>query len=224
MGDFVQAESRGKKKRRDGKLTNESLLLCAARLTARKGFAAVTSKEICRMAGTNLAAVNYHFGSQEGLYEALIAYAHNQMVSENMLKELVRAELPPREKLERFLDNILRFSQEEGSDHYHLALQVWLRECFNNSQVVLPVMQRIASVKVPWLVQLFGDYTGRQPDEPLLYSGMLSFVAPFVLLNMGTYMVDGTPQNALKQYITPEFVGQMKEFAFAGLDSLCLRQ
>ena len=38
---------------------------------AEKGFAAVTSKEICESAGVNNAAVNYHFGSRDGLHRAV---------------------------------------------------------------------------------------------------------------------------------------------------------
>ena len=58
-----------REQREDGRLTKEKLIECAGKLAAQKGFALVTSKEICQMAGTNLAAINYHFGSREGLYE-----------------------------------------------------------------------------------------------------------------------------------------------------------
>lgn len=216
-----KCDDKTKKLRKDGRETTERLLLCTAKLTAVKGFAAVTSKEICLLAGTNLAAVNYHFGSREGLYEALIAYVHNQMVSENLLKELVKSPQTPKEKLDAFLNNLLRFRQankeEEG---YHLAVQVWLKECFNNTEVILPVLQKIAAIKLPWLVQLFAEYTGRSYLDKALFSGILSFVAPFILLNMGTYIAEAGVHSSLEKYVTEDFIQNMKKFAFAGLASL----
>lgn len=45
------------------------LMETAARLMAEKGYAATSVREITRKAGCNLAAVNYYFGSKQGLYE-----------------------------------------------------------------------------------------------------------------------------------------------------------
>ena len=56
----------------DGRETEEKIIECAGQLIAEKGFASVTSKEICRAAGVKLAAVNYHFGSRDGLYLAVL--------------------------------------------------------------------------------------------------------------------------------------------------------
>ena len=46
----------------------ERLLDEAEALFARKGYHAVSIREITKAAGCNLAAVNYHFGSKENLY------------------------------------------------------------------------------------------------------------------------------------------------------------
>lgn len=48
--------------------TRESLLKAAYDIFARNGFRDATIAEISRQAGTNIAAVNYHFGSKEKLY------------------------------------------------------------------------------------------------------------------------------------------------------------
>ena len=61
-----------KNTREDGEETKARLIECAGRLIADQGFDRTTSKDICRLAGTNLAAVNYHFGSREGLYKAVL--------------------------------------------------------------------------------------------------------------------------------------------------------
>ena len=55
-------------KRKDGEETRANLLDAAARIFAEKGFRAATISEICKMAGSNVASVNYHFESKEELY------------------------------------------------------------------------------------------------------------------------------------------------------------
>jgi AcrR family transcriptional regulator len=51
--------------------SKELLLDAAEKLFAERGFAATSLRRITAEAGVNLAAVNYHFGSKEGLIEAV---------------------------------------------------------------------------------------------------------------------------------------------------------
>ena len=48
--------------------TKEALLQAAAPIFASKGYPLARIRDIAASAGTNVAAVNYHFGSKEGLY------------------------------------------------------------------------------------------------------------------------------------------------------------
>ena len=48
--------------------TCERLLESACRVFAQKGYRDATIAEICERAGSNIAAVNYHFGDKETLY------------------------------------------------------------------------------------------------------------------------------------------------------------
>jgi AcrR family transcriptional regulator len=57
-----------RRRRSDGQETRERLLDAAVEVFADKGFWEATTAEICRKAGANAAAVNYHFGSKEDLY------------------------------------------------------------------------------------------------------------------------------------------------------------
>lgn len=52
--------------------TKDSILQAAQELFAEKGFPATSMREITTRAEVNLAAVNYHFGSKEGLLHALV--------------------------------------------------------------------------------------------------------------------------------------------------------
>lgn len=53
---------------KDSAETGQRLLTAASKVFAEKGYRVATVAEICRLAGANIAAVNYHFGSKESLY------------------------------------------------------------------------------------------------------------------------------------------------------------
>jgi AcrR family transcriptional regulator len=57
----------------EAKTTKHRILDAAEELFARDGYAATSLRKVTERAGANLAGVNYHFGSKEGLLEAVIA-------------------------------------------------------------------------------------------------------------------------------------------------------
>ena len=56
-----------------GQSTRQSLLDAAEQLIAQDGVAGTSLRKITSIAGTHLAAANYHFGSKEGLVRAVVS-------------------------------------------------------------------------------------------------------------------------------------------------------
>ena len=83
--------------------TRERLVLAARRLFADQGFKKVTVREICRAAGANVAAVNYHFGDKMGLYREVLQQAIAGTVRSNEEARAAGEGCRPEEKLRRFL-------------------------------------------------------------------------------------------------------------------------
>lgn len=55
------------------KITTEKKIITAAnKLFTQKGYSATTTRDIAEEAGTNLALINYHFGSKENLYKKVV--------------------------------------------------------------------------------------------------------------------------------------------------------
>src|SRR5260370_32171647 len=62
--------------------TRRQLLEAAGEVFAEVGFRDATVREICRRAGANIAAVNYHFGGKEKLYTEVVRYSQQNAVEE----------------------------------------------------------------------------------------------------------------------------------------------
>ncbi|MDE1151590.1 MAG: CerR family C-terminal domain-containing protein [Micavibrio sp.] len=55
--------------------TRDSLIQAGGKLFAEHGFAATSVRDICRAADANIAAVHYHFGDKQGLYEEILKFS-----------------------------------------------------------------------------------------------------------------------------------------------------
>jgi len=84
--------------RQSGK-TREKILEAACRLFAEKGYRGTTVAQICGTAQVNIAAVNYHFGSKEHLYQRAWRYAHDQLLARIPPDGGVPADRPAAERL-----------------------------------------------------------------------------------------------------------------------------
>jgi AcrR family transcriptional regulator len=74
----IDAEGAMKTLRQDTARTRKSLLTTASEVFAEKGYRDATIAEISERAGTNIAAVNYHFGDKETLYREAWRYSFLQ--------------------------------------------------------------------------------------------------------------------------------------------------
>src|SRR5690349_3437031 len=91
--------------------TRESLLGAAESLVSEHGIQAASLRQITQQAGANLAAVNYHFGSKDGLVRAVFSRRLRPM-NEERHRRLELVDLEAGDALEQvlraFLEPLLR--------------------------------------------------------------------------------------------------------------------
>lgn len=105
----------------------------ATKLIANKGYSSTSVREITAAATCNLAAVNYYFGSKQGLYEQIFKDILSDLRDQRILavrKVLDKAEGQDLEKVlyafaHAFLDPLMKL--EQG----HLMVQLFMREMAN---------------------------------------------------------------------------------------------
>ena len=86
------------------------VLEAAGEVFAQKGFKAATIREICSLAGMNLASVNYYFGDKDGLYREVIRYVYRRFLSLEV--ELASMLLPPEHLLETLVEKYYEFLRD----------------------------------------------------------------------------------------------------------------
>lgn len=99
--------------------TRHQLLAAAAEVFATLGFRDATVREICRRAGANIAAVNYHFGDKQKLYAAVMLHAQQQALEKHPLLPGVGPDAPPEKKLHAFVLSLLLRIFDKGPTAWH---------------------------------------------------------------------------------------------------------
>lgn len=120
----------------DSSDTRDRLIAAAAQVFAEVGFRQATVREICDRAEANVAAVNYHFGDKQGLYDAVFRYAQKCVPPPSIGEDpSAPAEVRLREFIRGFLVKLLAHSDAA------LHGKIWAREMVDPT----PVMDRVVS-------------------------------------------------------------------------------
>ena len=96
--------------------TKDRVLQAACEIFAKKGFRETTVAEICEQADANIAAVNYHFGDKEKLYDEVWRHAFSIASSAHPVDGEVAEDAPAEKHLLAFTNAILHrvFSEKES--------------------------------------------------------------------------------------------------------------
>jgi AcrR family transcriptional regulator len=99
--------------------TRIRILEAAAAIFAKHGFASTTIRQICSKAQVNLAAVNYHFGSKEGLYRETIRYVRSRAYESYPTTYGLDADSSPEQQLRAFVRSfLLRTTFDEKTQEF----------------------------------------------------------------------------------------------------------
>jgi TetR/AcrR family transcriptional regulator, regulator of cefoperazone and chloramphenicol sensitivity len=204
--------------RQDGMATRQHMLEVAGEVFAKRGYAHATSKEICNRAGTNVAAVNYHFGGKEALYSAVLVEAHRRLVTVEELAALAQSKADAREKLEAIIGRILsELLAKNGKSSWQF--RVLIREILSPSPMLDRMLKNEATPKAMILRSVVAEIMQLPPDHPAVVRSLINVIAPCVLLLIGHR---GIARKVLPDLdMDPEVLKQhMLTFALAGLEAV----
>jgi AcrR family transcriptional regulator len=143
--------------------TKARLLEEAGKEFADKGFERATIRDICERAGTNIAAVNYHFGGKQRLYEAAVLEAHE--CSKGRVDEAALV-APPEDRLRTFIREMLASILDKGRlGTWHDALM--LREMIQPSGAADALVRESIGPRFAWLKATLRELAPSADDRRL---------------------------------------------------------
>lgn len=193
--------------------TRERILESASRMFSDKGFRDTTIADICADAKANIAAVNYHFGNKDRLYEAVWQHAHDLTQAAYPVPELDTS--APGMWLRAFVRCRVLAILDEGPSG-------WFSK----------IVGREMTHPTPLLSELRGKFLrpGKQQLEtavrlmlgpsatPLhIHCGMMNVLSLYAFLNTRRRVGGVLCRQKFDNAQTEQVVAQVAEFALAGL-------
>ena len=150
-----------RKARIDGQETQRQLLMAAGEVFAVKGFRGATIAEICRRAGANTAAANYHFGSKEALYVESWRFAFQKSLRTYPPEGGVPGNAPVEKRLRGRILAIMRRIVDPCSHE----LDIVYKEMANPTGLLTDVIQQALEPISEGLAAIIRELLGPEADE-----------------------------------------------------------
>jgi AcrR family transcriptional regulator len=169
---------RRRPQRSDGQVTRDQILEIAGQVFAQRGYAHATSKEICERAKASSASVNYHFGSKDGLYEAVLIEAHRQILDADELSAWASGPGDAKERLAMVLRHLIGLVTQPS----RWGLAVMLREVMSPSPVLPALAVKAIKPKASILIKLVAEVTGLPPGSATVQRCVFFSIVPCILM------------------------------------------
>jgi AcrR family transcriptional regulator len=170
------------------------LLHAAGEVFAEEGYAKATSKEICRRANANVAAVNYHFGSKDGLYAAVLEEAHSRLVSLEAVAAAAQSAIDPQLKLRTLLTRLV--AEIVNRNRTAWELRVLSREVLSQSPMMDRLVENQIAPKAKFLRTIIGQIMDLPADHPSVSRAVINVIGPCMMMLITT--------RALQQKVAPQ--------------------
>lgn len=188
----------------------------AERLFAERGIDAVSLRTVNAKAGYSAAALHYHFGSRDGLIQALFERAQPSMIAccKRMLDELHTYADPP---LERIVEALVRplsaglTGEITGGDY---RLRFLMRLYFDRSPYMARMHQQSLEAFLPLLRRALPRLDDRTLQQRWVLAGEL---AGYALTNVTQLHLDGDVRGRLGSSRLEAFLSGLIEFITGGL-------
>jgi AcrR family transcriptional regulator len=197
--------------------TRERLLETAERLFAEKGFDATAVRVITAEAGCNLAAVNYHFGGKDQLYEEIfrrrlgVIRAQRLASIRGVVSEgRASLEILLREFATTFLEPFMQAADGQMWQRllWREMVEPHLRQGLFAEEIITPVHEELAAALVPACPGL---------DLETARRCTYSLVGQLVHFMRLERHFDGTPGESSGRLPLPELVDHVVRFSAAGI-------
>jgi AcrR family transcriptional regulator len=198
--------------------TRERLLREARTLFAERGFKRVAVREICRAAGANVAAVNYHFRDKLGLYIEVVkeAIAVLRETSEETMR--VPSGASPEERIRNYIRVWVRNVIGKGRDSWiHRIMQ---HEQHDPTPALDMVIDQGIKPRVVYLCGVVAELLGCAPTEDRVLLAVASIHGQ-CLIHLRSPVADRIVPGARSEpFDIDALADHITEFSLGGLQAM----
>ena len=141
--------------------TRERLLKAAREVFSQHNFQGATVREICRRAGANVAAVNYHFGSKDGLLAEALNFAPLAALQATNIKAAACPEI----RLRLFIHDFLLMLLDEKNPSSQC--QIMARELADPTPALDQIMREAIAPMHQFMGKLVREIAGEVGENQL---------------------------------------------------------
>lgn len=211
-----------------GDPTKLRLLHAAGRVFAEHGFARATVREICALAGANVAAVNYHFGGKEKLYAAALAFWKDEALAKYPPTLGLPPGAPAEQRLRAFVRALLLRIFDPGRPTWHGQLVA--RELIEPTPVFTEHVQQFVRPEFDLLRRIVTELLsedGATPDAALVGRCAASVVSQCLFYNQRSCLEHLLPEQKYDPASIDQIADHVANFSLAairGMRSLSRRR
>lgn len=167
--------------------TRAALIKAAGPLFAQQGFEATRTRDIADKAKANVSAINYHFGSKMGLYQAVIKEQSEQMFAAYPLELDVHTSQEPLTRFRHLVLNLLRrvLSKTNSSPQGRICV----REFAEPTEALDYLVKEIVSPQFAITRDVIRAVTGSDVDDETLQRIQISVVSQCFYYGMAEPML-----------------------------------
>ncbi len=193
--------------------TRRLLLEAAGEVFAEKGYRAATVREICRRAGTNVAAVNYYFGDKKALYVATVGYAHG---SETGLPlPHWPDDTPPEQRLRLFIEQTLATHFEEKGPPWKARLMI--RELTEPTEACVALVDAFVRPRAMLLQRILDDLLPPETSQTDRYLVAFSIVGQCLFHRARNPVAELLTNGLYRQFDVRRLADHITRFTLAAL-------
>ncbi len=200
--------------------TKERLLTTATRVFADRGFKETTVREICALAGANVAAVNYHFGGKDKLYSAVLGDFLSSAFSRFPMDVGVSTDSLPEDRLKAYIRGFLYRLLGDGDPLYEKLGKLLMAEILEPSEHFDTMSERYIGPTYEALLHIVRELLPGA-DEDIVHRCAGSVVGQCLLFDHAKGIIQRMcPELALEANSLDRVAGFIAEFSLGGIARL----
>jgi AcrR family transcriptional regulator len=199
--------------------TRRQILEVAGGVFAEVGFRNATIREICRRAGANIAAVNYHFGDKETLYAEVLRHSQQKAFEKYPPLLGLGAGAPPEDKLRAFIQSFLLRIFDGSSTAWFGKMMS--REMVEPTEALDMLVKERMQPMADLLRGIVAEILGCPPDAENVRLCCFSVVSQCVFYHHCRTMISRLfPEQHLDASAVEQLAGHIARFSLAAMKHL----